>query len=159
MEVGTNNSVWSSLALVKTLIATMPSPPGTILDHDRLSPARGKTFREHPGGDIDSGAGPERQDEPDRTLRIALGGGAGGAVQDGEQRGNPEQDQSRHDESFLADQWSEVIIGGDAGRARWLRRFRSARTDANDPSRHCQIEIPQCSGLPPRHAVLSFGVQ
>src|SRR3954469_12935517 len=82
--------------------------PGTILDHDRLAPARGKTFREHPGGDIDSGAGPERQDEPDRTLWIAFGGGAGEAVQDGEQHGNPEQGQSRHDQSFPADQWQRL---------------------------------------------------
>jgi hypothetical protein len=56
---------------------------GTILDHDRLAPARGKTFREHPGGDIDSGAGTERQDEPHCTLRIALRRGRREAVQGG----------------------------------------------------------------------------
>ena len=65
---------------------------GTILDHHRLAPARRKAFGEHPGGDIDAGAGTERQDEAHHTLRIALRADRRDAVRDREQRGSREQD-------------------------------------------------------------------
>jgi hypothetical protein len=47
---------------------------GPILDHHRLAPFRGELVRQQPGGDVDAGGGPERQDEFDRALRVSLRG-------------------------------------------------------------------------------------
>ena len=47
----------SSLALVSTLIATMPIT-GTILDHDQLARRAARTFRERPADDIVPAPGP-----------------------------------------------------------------------------------------------------
>jgi len=45
---------------------------GPVLDHHGLPPPLGQPIRKKPRADVRSGSGPERNDEPDRTLRPAL---------------------------------------------------------------------------------------
>ncbi len=96
VEAGTNNSVWSSLALVKALMATRPSPPGRFSITTGLPQRADELVAEQPGGDVDSGGGAKRQDEFDRTLRIGLGGGGRHAADAGGQPDHEHDDQSQH---------------------------------------------------------------
>ena len=72
LPLGDHRNVWSSLAAKTACIAMMLSPPG------RLSMITGcphflcEALLDQPRADVRTGAGPERDDQPDRSLRPTL---------------------------------------------------------------------------------------